>query len=213
MNVDSLINLITAIATIATVPASIGIAVWQLKRTFTEDAEQRLENRYYDLRREAFLVDAWISRAGRNWKLIINNSSNGVVREVQIHVHWPSLDGRDQHLDSHKLHVAPRSNKPWEVIPQGAWEVAPGNVLWTWDYPRRIDATTENSPSPVFFKPSSTRDLHEVVTLQFKDIYDNRWCRVYSADSTPDGMEVGLHLIESSTESFKKYVNPSISLS
>lgn len=213
MPVGSICDIITAAATII----AIGVAVWQLKKTIKQETENRVEDRYNELRSEAFRVDAWVAvtivksdssqKSARVWHVVLDNETKGVIRNVRIHVQWHGLS--DGNKDSYGLGVMPLAGKPWLTIPAGSWRInyakRSENIIWS--IPVRIhDSHEEMNPS--FFDPGESKpaQLHECVILCFTDAYDNEWCRVYKTHSTPAGLEPGLYLTGTPNESLKKYV-------
>ncbi|KAB8288549.1 hypothetical protein DSM100688_0551 [Bifidobacterium ramosum] len=209
MTPELICNILTTLATIG----AVIVALIQLQKTLRQETANRLEDRYNELRNEAFLVDAWVAvttdpthNNARVWHVVLDNETTGVIRDVQVHVQWPGLSTTN--LDEHGLGVMPLARKPWLTIPAGSWRInyekRSDNIIWS--MPVRIhDPYAEMNPS--FFDPADNKQgqIHDRVILQFTDAYDNQWCRVYKTHSTPDDLTPGLYLIDTANKQLERF--------
>ncbi|WEV67938.1 hypothetical protein OZX72_02840 [Bifidobacterium sp. ESL0769] len=199
---------IQAIGTILAVFVAVAIPAFQMYKDSKRNNEARIEDRYYSLRHNAFLVDSWITRSKEGWKICIVNGSEGVIRDIQVHVQWPELDtAHDTQLDCEDLHVAPKTQKPWRTLLPGTWLISPkpttGNLRYSsWNYPVR-KSSQEELPSPAFFDSKS--DNHALIALKFTDVFDNTWVRIYSCVPQDCGIRPGLYLLATSDQRLQKY--------
>ncbi|MBB2955070.1 type II secretory pathway pseudopilin PulG [Bifidobacterium commune] len=199
---------IQAIGTIIAVLVAMAVPVWQMKIDSKRNNEARVENNYYELRHNAFLVDSWITRSQEGWKICIVNDSEGPIRNIQVHAQWPELAHQRKHLDPANLTVIPKAHKPWRTFSRGNWIISPKsateNLQYSaWDYPI-CKNSREELPSPAFF--DSDGDKHTLAALRFTDVYDNAWVRIYSCAPEDYNMKPGLYLLATSDKRLQKYV-------
>lgn len=198
-------NVIIAMATVA----AIFVSIAQLRKTLKTQEQNKIEDSYYSHRYEAFLVDAWIARKGNERRLIIDNESRGAIRDVKVHVLWPSLDTYDRQLDNLQFHVAPKCHKPWRLLPRGVWCIQTNiqKGYASWDYPK--EDTDNFASSPVFFDPKTSHSFEQyaLISIDFKDIYDNTWRRVYEDTLAHHEVEAGLYLINTTDPRLRRFIS------
>jgi hypothetical protein len=205
LNFSDGINLIVAVAAVV----ALIIPIWQLNKTLKTEEQNKIEDRYYSQRHEAFLVDAWIARKSNEYRIIINNQSRGSIRNVKVHVLWPSINNTDNQHDGLGYHVAPKCQKPWRLLLKGVWCVQainkPGYA--SWDYPK--EDTDDFASSPIFFDPhqSNVATQHALISMDFKDLYDNTWRRVYENTNVNNKVKAGLYLINTTDKRLQQFVS------
>lgn len=135
---DTGVNFVAALVTAAALVAGFR----QMKMTWENDSDARLQDRYFEFQQKAYLVDAYVTRHPKQKRfLVIANQTDGAIRNVKLHVKWPDLDGRPlecNQLDDFSLHCVPKKDLCWKVLPQGQWFVSPNSEITyaTWTYPQ-----------------------------------------------------------------------------
>ena len=116
---DTGVNFVAALVTAAALVAGFR----QMKMTWENDSDARLQDRYFEFQQKAYLVDAYvhgIQNRNGSWSLQIRLMALYV--NVKLHVKWPDLDGRPlecNQLDDFSLHCVPKKDLCWKVLPQG----------------------------------------------------------------------------------------------
>lgn len=88
---DTGVNFVAALVTAAALVAGFR----QMKMTWENDSDARLQDRYFEFQQKAYLVDAYVTRHPKQKRfLVIANQTDGAIRNVKLHVKWPDLDGR-----------------------------------------------------------------------------------------------------------------------
>lgn len=197
MDINTVISLVTAIATVGT----IIVALWQLRRTLASREKDQRESLYHRLSNEAYHVDAWVaadlSTECHTRCIIIRNGASGAIRDVSMKALWPPRKSED--ADTGMNTDVPGTAKPWRVLPQGTWLIkehkGPG---YRWKSPKLVSEEELNCYVPQFHK----NDHNEVTSISFTDPYNNRWKRTLSS-SEKEAESVRLEYSEdSSLESF-----------
>lgn len=176
LDINTVISLITAIATVGT----IIVALWQLKRTLASREKDQRVSLYHKLRNEAYHIDAWVvadlNTEYRPRCIIIQNGSSGAIRDVSMEALWPPKKQKD--VDTDMSTDVPGTAKPWRVLPQGIWLVKESeDPKYQWKFPEPISEEEINGYPPQFSE--STRK--EVLSISFTDPYNNQWKRTLSS--------------------------------
>lgn len=204
---DTGVNFVAALVTAAALVAGFR----QMKMTWENDSDARLQDRYFEFQQKAYLVDAYVTRHPKQKRLpVIANQTDGAIRNVKLHVKWPDLDGRPlecNQLDDFSLHCVPKKDLCWKVLPQGQWFVSPNSEITyaTWTYPQ-LDGDGKRY-SPEFFEHRNGAEKGRefaVVFIEFTDAYGNQWQRVFDVADHPDSLTPGMILLDSPDKRLRK---------
>lgn len=169
MSIDTIVNIVIAIATIGT----IAVALFTWREGASRDRKNQIEGLYLEHRENALLVDAWIG-VGQDSKrhIIIQNNSSAVISDVTLQVKWG--EGRNMSV--------PGSKTSWRLIPQGVWYVErekDGDCLWK--FPCRI-AEDHPNITPQFVEQEETKCV--IKSIRFTDASNNEWEHRYYSQGT-----------------------------
>lgn len=197
MTTDTLINLIIAIATIATIV--VALITWMAS---SADAKRcRVTDFYLKQKENALLVDAWIGVREDNKRcLILQNNSSAAIRDVSMVVTWHGQPGV----------CVPGKKWTWAIIPQGTWRIehASKQQGYDWGLPTAVPPDSPYA-SPQFFRGGMPQRASEamnsrgqsstpncsITSFSFSDASGNVWNRCY-----PCSENKGTHIALTASE-------------
>lgn len=213
MPISDIAAIVTALASIIAIPATILYSGWQLRRTFAKDDERRNYDLYQTLLRQASRVDVWESKTawmrgqkeGADEHLIIANHSEGTIRRVSVLVHWDLLKHTPLQPislqdDATDYYWAPGSghHHAWRALPTADWAVSMDpDQRFPWNLPAICPKDVFESPRFLDKGDGQGRCRLTAVAIKFTDVYGNVWERLFESEYLPHNQTAGLYLLDS----------------